>query len=432
MKKRFFRKVLIIADDFTGANDTVAQFAKLALPSVTVIRSSACTSSYLRSLADEYDVIAINTDSRALDPREAYKAIYSLFEKINEAFDEAEDLLIYKKIDSTLRGNITAELQAVYDSFKPQLISFAPAYPKQGRTTLNGIHLVNGVPVDQTQFAKDPRNPVKSSYIPSYFEDVFKEKYKHITIDELRSDKASDMIERYEVLSFDIENDNDLKTLVNCVLRTDKKVIWVGSAGLAEHLAYTTIVGRTRGKPVLVAIGTLNNVTRIQVSELTKALNCKLLLINLKSLLDDPELEYKRLKDDIEVGLKESSEIILTTSYTQEQVKDGELLANEMGIGLSQLGALIAKNMGELINMIVSDYGIERFSGIFASGGDIALAIINKLNIDFVSVIGEIEPGLPLLKHKNSYIVTKAGGFGKEDTLIKTVVRIKSLARRHE
>jgi D-threonate/D-erythronate kinase len=72
------------------------------------------------------DAIIFNTDSRSVSEAEAYKRVKNISEKIKkESFD-----VVYKKIDSTLRGNIGQEINAMYDVFQPDFVIFAPAYPK--------------------------------------------------------------------------------------------------------------------------------------------------------------------------------------------------------------------------------------------------------------------------------------------------------------
>ncbi|MBW7460650.1 four-carbon acid sugar kinase family protein, partial [Paenibacillus sepulcri] len=117
----------MIADDLTGANDSGVQLA-----------ASGYSASVLFRLDEEapgsVDAVVLNTDSRADSPQTAYA-------KVRNAADYVSRLsagIVYKKLDSTLRGNIGAELDAVYDAFKPDFIVLAPAYPGNGRTTENG------------------------------------------------------------------------------------------------------------------------------------------------------------------------------------------------------------------------------------------------------------------------------------------------------
>ncbi|MEM4005006.1 MAG: four-carbon acid sugar kinase family protein [Desulfurococcaceae archaeon] len=418
---KVFRSVLIIADDFTGANDTAAQFSKLGFRTISTLNPNLIDE-YLRN----YSVVAIDTESRTDEASEAYRKLY----KVGLRIKQYDDILLYKKIDSTLRGNVTEEIRGLFDSVQPDLVIFAPAYPKQGRTTIRGVHLVNGVPVDQTFFGRDPRTPVKSSYIPSFFSNVFGKSYTHVFLEDLRSGEFRNRLNTYKVISFDVENEKDLMTIVESLTEFDGKVLWVGSAGLSETLAYNVIIGSLAGKPTLIVVGSLNDVTRRQLARFIGKFSCKLIKLSIKSLLTNFEEEYSRTMSQVAEALKIGIDVVVTTSYDSTQVDEGKAVASEMGLSSSELGARIADGLGKMASGIVRKFGTEVFSGIFVTGGDTALSLIKNMNIDSLEVVGEVEPGVPLLRSGDLYIVTKAGGFGKDSTIIRIVARLKGESRR--
>jgi len=423
MAKRIFDSVLIVADDFTGVNDTVVQFSKLGLNSITTLNLDL-----VHELIQEHDVVGVTTESRSIDKERSYSILYSLGENVKDVFD---NILFYKKVDSTLRGNIVPEIVGLVDALNPDLIVFAPAFPKQGRITKDGVHLVNGVPVEKTYFGKDLRSPVKSSYLPSYFEPIFGARYRHINLQELRKEDLDKVVGEFKILSFDVENDLDLKNIVQRTLSSEKKrVIWVGSAGLAEQLAYNSIVGSVEGKPVLMAVGSVNEVSRNQVTEFTKVFPTNVIQVNVHALVKDFGKEEKRIMEKVSQNLKFSNDIIIATSYTREQVEEGVSLAKELGLNLSDFGSLLAEKFGLLVSHVISFFGRDRFCGIYMTGGDIAVSIIKHLKLESFKILGEIEPGLPLLRSKDLLIVTKAGGFGGLETLIKVSTRLKSVNKR--
>jgi uncharacterized protein YgbK (DUF1537 family) len=415
----FVDSIIIIADDLTGANDTAAQFAKLGY------RTAVSISEYIdfRRMINNYQVISINTESRALTQEKAYNKVFTLGKILSEL---DTNIAIYKKIDSTLRGNITAEIKAIYDSYKPDLIIFTPAYPKQKRITINGVHLVNGEPVTQTFYGKDPRTPVKSSYIPDYFSNTFGDYYHHAPLNEVRSGEILKLLDNYKVLSFDVENDSDLKMIVEKITRSSKhKIVWVGSAGLAEYVAYMIVVKGRSGKPILVGVGSLNEVTRNQIKYLLQTFNCVIIKIDVENLIKKKDLETDRVISFITNALKDSNiaAIIVTTSYDMEQVRQGEKIAKTLGVSMNDMALKIADTFGDLLANIISTIK-EKFSGIFLTGGDIVSSVLKHLNISVVEIKGEIEPGLPILSFNNTLLVTKAGGFGSETTIMKVVGRL--------
>jgi len=418
MTLKIYRSVLIIADDFTGANDTIAQFAKLGFSTITTLDIDI-----VPELMKKYDVVAVDTESRALDAEKAYKLLLSLGNKIKEY---ANQTVFYKKIDSTLRGNITSEIRGLYDALRPDLIVFAPAFPKQGRTTKEGILMVKGVPVEKTYFGKDMRTPVRSSVLSSYFKVDFKGSYHHTSLDALRAGRIIDDINSVKVMSFDVENDEDLKAIVQNIGKLDnKKIIWIGSAGLAENVAYYTIVGSQRGKPILMVVGSANDLVREQVRVFVEEFSARILTVKIDALINNFEEESKRLEDEVSKALVTSSDIVITISYSQEQIREGELMAQSLNIELSDFGLILAKRFGVLVSRLISHFGWNRFGGLFITGGDIAISTIKSLGVDTLELRGEIEPGLPILKFKDKNIVTKAGGFGTMETLIKIAARLK-------
>ena len=416
-----YKSILIIADDFTGANDTAAQFSKFGFSSITILKFKL-----LKKLLKKYDVVAIDTESRVLDPKISYEILFNIGKSIKE-IDISNKILIYKKVDSTLRGNIIEEIKGLYDALNPDIIIFTPAYPKQGRTTIRGIHMIDGVPIDQTIFGKDLRTSVISSNIPSIFMPIFGNNYIHIFLEELRSNKLFEIINNYKVISFDIENDNDIKILIEKLfkIKNKRKIIWVGSAGLAEYIAYNII--RKKIKPFLIAIGSTNEITKNQVKKFLNEYKGYLILINIKDLIKNFNVELKRVIIEISKALNSSLDIIITTSYDKKQFNDSKEMVYEMNTTIKDIGNIIAKKFGELISSIINEFGWKSFKGMFISGGDTSIAIVKQLGINSIIVKGEIETGIPILDYKKFIIVTKAGGFGDKDTLIKVITKLKGI-----
>jgi len=124
--------MIILADDLTGANDTAVQYKNCGASSIV---SVGMPDSESISRFAGYDVISVNTDSRAMPSAKAYDAVYEACRFFNKNGAAAP----YKKIDSVLRGNPGTELEAVMDSFKSDFAFVCPAYPGNGRIVKNGI-----------------------------------------------------------------------------------------------------------------------------------------------------------------------------------------------------------------------------------------------------------------------------------------------------
>jgi uncharacterized protein YgbK (DUF1537 family) len=145
------KRLTIIADDLTGAMDSSGYLAGLGLSVVVYLYRHTRTTA---------TVSVISTDSRKDAPSVAE-------EKIERMSQGLRGQIVFKKVDSTLRGNIGTELTALMETLGYEKAVLAPAFPEVGRTVVNGVLLVQGKPVAETDFARDPITPVSESNILS-------------------------------------------------------------------------------------------------------------------------------------------------------------------------------------------------------------------------------------------------------------------------
>src|SRR5215204_1419789 len=152
--------VAIIADDLTGAADTGVQFVRAGYRTAVFFRATEV-------IADDLDAVAFDTDSRTMPAGFAAKRVLDAAHSVRGA------RIVCKKLDSTLRGNVAAELAAVSGVLHPDCVIVAPAFPAAGRTTVDGTQLANGVPVDETEMRNDPSTPVREAHIPTLLAEAF-------------------------------------------------------------------------------------------------------------------------------------------------------------------------------------------------------------------------------------------------------------------
>jgi uncharacterized protein YgbK (DUF1537 family) len=140
-------RVLAIADDLTGALEAGAKFAERGMDAAVTTR-----------LEFEVDaaVTVVDTESRHIDADAAAARVAACARPAS---------LIYKKTDSTLRGNIGPELGALRRAYPEARMTYVPAYPALRRTVRRGRLYVDGVPVHETEFGRDLLNPVGESRV---------------------------------------------------------------------------------------------------------------------------------------------------------------------------------------------------------------------------------------------------------------------------
>jgi uncharacterized protein YgbK (DUF1537 family) len=415
------KKIAVIADDLTGANDTGVQFAKQGLSTVVVMGAS-----HFDGGAGAV-VTVIDTNSRALPVAEAYA-------KAAEAarlLSGGRFVAVYKKIDSTLRGNLGPEIDAIMDVGGQDLAVVAPAFPKNGRITVGGLHLLNGLPLEATEIARDPKMPVRESHIPSLLATQTKRKIGHIGRKTVLAGTAAIAAELVRlkgdgvaIVVCDAWQDDQLRSLAEAIVNFARPVLWVGSAGLAEYLpaAYGLQGDPGKRSPVAVIAGSVSGATRGQVAKLSERADVAYIMINPAVLLvpDLRQGEIDRCCTAAADALARGQNAVLASGYSDDVVTATKEKAAALGLDGKESGDRIAASLGEIGRKIAVN---QALGGLVLTGGDIAVAVCSALGAVGIKIVREIATGIPLGELQGGEraglrVVTKAGAFGNEDALI--------------
>lgn len=150
---------IVISDDLTGSCDAALEFVRGGITAEVLLDPS-------RSFADcGADVAVCSTESRNVPAPDAVELVRGAVKRRGGLTGST----VLKKIDSTIRGNIGAEVAELLEMSGAKLAVIAPASPRAGRTTVGGYQLVNGAPVSRSAVGADALSPVKSSFIPDLF-----------------------------------------------------------------------------------------------------------------------------------------------------------------------------------------------------------------------------------------------------------------------
>lgn len=407
----------IIADDVTGANDCGAQFAKHGYPTTVYFSTS--------NICDikETEITVIDSNTRGLSDIEAYSAVKNIINNINTPAN-----CIFKKIDSTLRGNIRAETRAILDEKQGSIAFIVPAYPSNGRTTRNGKQYLFGRPVHTTEIGLDPKTPVLTSNIrdllqaPCYMigiEDVEK------GIETLNILVKRACAEGYRNIIYDAVVDKHLETIAS-LYSSFPQAVWVGSAGITEYLKPDIPVSTIRPtllpiqKPLLFITGSLSESTYEQVMGFMGS--------NIYKLILDPitVLESKSNKFFLEAAAQQylnGSHIVIALKADTDARQQTKDFALKRGVTLSHISNCLCRALGKMACELVD---VLLPSGIFISGGDTARSVLEQLGIKGIQIIDELEPGIPVGKAltRNMYVITKAGAFGNKYTFYNIVEKL--------
>ena len=271
------QRCLIIADDLTGGADAGAQFAKRGLKTLLIpFHGEEAVSLAARPAQD---VLVINTITRGLPPAEAFDILSGLLKN----FDPKRFLILYKKIDSTLRGNIGSEIDAILRETNRHLCFLAPSYPEQGRFLKAGIMRIGEKPVALTEAATDTASPVQESGVVSLLARQTSLSIGVIDLADVASGKEAlrRVVEReqragHRIIAFDAVSRRDLATIAEVALSMETVPLLAGSAGLAGEVARILVPGQVKidaGKQrnfrhVLIIGGSASAVTHAQLQRL--------------------------------------------------------------------------------------------------------------------------------------------------------------------
>ncbi|MDR9889388.1 D-threonate kinase [Pseudenterobacter timonensis] len=418
-------KMIVIADDFTGSNDTGVQLAKKGARTEVMLTPE-------QKPSRRADVLVINTESRALPAAQAAKAV----DQALAPWCEGEELpLVYKKIDSTFRGNVGAEVTAAMRTANRRLAVIAAAIPAAGRTTRNGLCLVNGTPLLETEFASDPKTPILSSRIAELIALQSDIPVHEVSLDDVRRGQLSALLSAFAteeecMVVVDAVEDRDLSLIAQAICEQETLTLLVGAAGLANALPVRMFMQEKQELPVLVVAGSMSEATRRQVEKALCQARASVVDIDASRLASaQAEQEMAAVVEQACALLSRQQHTILRTSRSADDRQMIDALCTEAGVSRQQLGEMLSQRLGTITLRIIEQ---ARIGGLFLTGGDIATAVASALGAEGYRIQSEVAPCIPCGTFVNSEIddlpvITKAGGFGSDSTLCDALYFIEEM-----
>ncbi|EDM97816.1 hypothetical protein BACCAP_04291 [Pseudoflavonifractor capillosus ATCC 29799] len=403
-------RYLIVADDFTGANDTGVQLKRRGVPTSVVFSSEF--------IASEGSFV-LDTESRALGPEEAAAAVRAGLKGVDlTAFGR-----VMKKVDSTLRGSVAAEIKAVDELYGSELVVFAPALPDLGRTTVGGVHLLKGIPITRTELAKDPKTPVTEDNITRLLEAVYDEPVTHISEDQVSAGEIDFSTGR--VFTCDSATNADLRSVIQAAVATGKRTLWVGTAAMADHLLGVEV----DVPPALAVVASVSAVSREQVN-FAAGEGIPLVSVPIPELLTGEQKMETYVAQTVAL-LKEGKDAILASSAScnRAELDRSVAVGEKLNMTREQVSGYTQMVMGKMTKAILEQTPV---SGMFLTGGDTALGFFMEARSLGSSIVTEIAVGIPMMRLSGGpfaglKVVTKAGAFGKEDAITFALRKLKEV-----
>ncbi|MBE5807377.1 MAG: four-carbon acid sugar kinase family protein [Clostridiales bacterium] len=372
-------RLLVVADDLTGGLDTGVQFARQGA-SVRVVIDTARDSDWTRAQAQ---VIVAVTHSRHMPPGEAYDAVYAAV----SAGRDAGIRHFYKKTDSALRGNIGAELAAALRASGAKSLAFLPAYPAMRRVTAGGIHLIDGVPVAQSVFGRDPFDPVRESDVA------------RLISSQTDMPVSTGMTAGCGIRVLDAQTDDDLIRAGHALDEADALTVTAGCAGFAgtlPHLLGLECAARPSvpglGEGLLVVCGSMNPITLAQLKHAER---------------------YGFRRAHVAPGRPAAP----PTDARWLMLDACGFDAEAHGLAMGEARRRVAERLAAVYGELSADGGRTAL----ITGGDTLRACMDRIGCTQLEPFAELFPGVVLAKaftaRGERLVISKSGGFGKETLL---------------
>ncbi|WP_032452793.1 four-carbon acid sugar kinase family protein, partial [Klebsiella quasipneumoniae] len=321
-----------------------------------------------------------------------------------------------KKIDSTLRGNPGAELEAMMTAQGCRVAVVAPAYPAAGRHTRDGRCYVHGIPLDHTEFASDPKTPVSRADIAGILAMQSRLPSRSLSADQLPGALATAGDAR-QVLIIDAWEERHLDQVIDAVAPHAQETLLVGSAGLCEALARR--LRRSEQGPLLAVVGSMSEMAQRQVAALQAHSRVRKIEIDVEQAFSgSPKEEASRIAE----VLREGDHCVVTTRPNNAVRHGIEAQCRERGLSRAAYGEHICAWLADVTAQAVA---LCPPGALYLSGGDVAIAVAQALGATGFQIRGRVAECVPygyfLGGRWSRPVMTKAGGFGTDTTLLHVV-----------
>jgi len=419
---------IVVADDLTGAADTVVQF----LPVVDHVLVFPTLRRFEQAVADRALpagelAIGVSTVSRHVGSVQAARHVRLAHLTALLLWPR----LLFHKVDSALRGNPESELAAYLAATGEPGVLMSPAFPPSRRSVRDGVLYVGGVPLAESEVGRDPRTPATESSVPAL---LGRHSFLPISTIPLGSVRGSqeELTARVRALAAgitvaDAETPDDLARIARAVVDAGLLHAISGSAGLARQLSVLLPRSARRGieethlraRRILVVIGSPHPRARAQIAHAVRERAGVLSPVYYGWAVDPAKWEFMRLLET--VLRREECAIVLPPFLDNMSRWNSDAILQSLATMAQRLIERTTPNGEPLVDALV------------VSGGDTAAALCSRFGTEHIELVDEVFPGAPLGVMRGGLtngipIVTKSGAHGPDDGLVRIIERLRGAA----
>lgn len=428
-------KIGIVADDLTGANATGVRLTKEGFTSATIVYSNVIPDSH------PLDAVSIDTDSRYAPDDVVIKRV----KRAMQSFSEWGAKVICKRIDSTARGKIGLEIDTVLNELGDKSVAIVVAsFPDSDRISSGGYLLVDRIPVQETDVAKDPLMPITQSYIPAIIEEHSMNKVSHIGLNSvLQGEKVlQESIEKHIdqgncIIVVDAVTEENIEVIAEAMASIEMSkssvLVPVDPGPLTAFYASALSHRTTEVSKIIATIGSVTSLSGKQLHYLmnkTGSLPVYVSASNLATFGPNWEEEVKKSVEKALDRIKDDDVLIITTYTDNEKLVNLAKLAVEENTTQDALAKRITNGLAKITRLVMDDtsYAIQ---GCFTSGGDVTASLVTETLASGIRLEEEV---IPLTAYGTMIggqfpelpIVTKGGMVGDKRSIFTSVKYLKN------
>ncbi|ENH96150.1 putative type III effector Hop protein [Gracilibacillus halophilus YIM-C55.5] len=432
----------IVADDLTGATTVGVLLARSGVPTAAYFNENELEE------ADNQNALVLSTDSRAVSKEEATTKVTSAVKELKKMGATT----FSKRIDTTLRGNIGTEVEAMLDELDDETIAvMVPSMPQSKRILVGGYSIIDSMPLSLTPVANDVRTPVNESHCPTLMDQQTSCAIGSISLNTLLSGQETvqkalqqEKQKGAKIIIVDAVTIEDVDTIAEAVYQLQWKVLAIDpgpfTAKLAKYRGFATEDEPDKHQQkdlasftgtVLAIAGSASSVTKEQISTLAEKDGAIQIPVSASVLIERTQAhqdEVKRVTNEVITRLDKHQPhtMILETSITGPRI---DLAAEEERLGLQpgEAADRINEGLGEIVNQVLSQ--TDQVRGLYLTGGDTMVHTMKTLNAKGIQLMDYVIPqadlGTILGGAFDGLVVVGKGGLtGSTNTAIQIVERI--------
>jgi uncharacterized protein YgbK (DUF1537 family) len=417
-------KIAIIADDLTGACDVGAQFLCRGLEVSVVLRRRAIPGSGA-------DILVFNTQSRALTPTAAYRRTYDMVKSMG--FLHCEVFL--KKIDSAVRGNAGAEIDAIMDALNLKVAFVMPSIPEMHRITRGGFLIFQNKRLEETSFSDDPLHPATESYVPRILETGSRRRIALVDIKAVRGGRVRSRIKYLigkgaGIIVIDSVTCEDIRNVAGILMKMmTGPLLMAGSLGLAGAISRWVVkpketsgrhidkapnirfrTEQRNGAGMLVVCGSKQKINAEQISRLKSKSKAVLEQVSIRDIISGRTEKISRVKSSIIESLSSGKDVIIKLLFD----------ANDSVRSIPVYRRILSAISGltyDIMNM-------KQVDMLVLIGGETAWSVLRRLGVSHIDLEKNLELGIVSGimrggKWDDLRVVTKGGSVGAKHSVLR-------------